>query len=434
MCVALLGGTVLYYWLLADLPPFASLNERMVRPTTQILDRHGRLLYEVLDPNTGKQLNLSLANVPPSCIQATLATEDSRFYHHFGVDPIAVLRAAWQNYRSGGEIVSGGSTLTMQLARNLFLEPEERYTQSLRRKLREAWLALRLERHYTKDELLALYLNQTYYGNFAFGLEAAAQIFFAKPTAQLSSGECTLLAGLVQYPTGYNPLQDAQIAKNRQLTVLRLMKEAGFITQGEEERIGAEPLRYRSRLFDIEAPHFVMYVQDLLARQLGEERLRAGGLQVRTTLDLDLQRQAERSVRYRLDLLNCRLPGSCDKSTDPNRRVANAAAVVLDSQSGEILAMVGSPDYFDAAIQGNVNATLAERQPGSAIKPLTYAAALDPKWAAQAGVAPLTPATIIADLPTTFYVTDEEGGNVPYTPVNYDRAFHGPVSVRTALA
>ncbi|MCB0189178.1 MAG: transglycosylase domain-containing protein, partial [Caldilineaceae bacterium] len=279
-----------------------------------------------------------------------------------------------------------------------------------------------------------LYLNQTYYGNFAFGLEAASQIFFAKPTAQLSGGECTLLAGLIQYPTGYNPLQDAQIAKNRQLTVLRLMREAGFIGAIDEARIGAEPLRFRSRLFDIEAPHFVMYIQDLLARQLGEERLREGGLQIRTTLDLDLQRQAEQAIRHRLDLLNCRVPGSCTPTTDPNRRVDNAAAVILDSASGEILAMVGSPDYFDAAIQGNLNAALAERQPGSAIKPLTYAAALDPQWAHKAGIAALTPATILADLPTTFYVTDEEGGNVPYTPVNYDRAFHGPVSIRTALA
>lgn len=433
-----LFAVLLYRWLLADLPAFDSHLNRMVRPTTQILDRNGRLLYEVLDPNTGKQLHLSLAKIPPSCIQATLATEDSRFYHHVGVDPVAVARAVWQNYRAGGEIVSGGSTLTMQLARNLFLEPEERYSQSMRRKLREAWLALRLEQRYTKDELLAIYLNQTYYGNFAFGLEAAAQIFFAKPTAQLSSGECTLLAGLVQYPTGYNPLQDAQIAKNRQLTVLRLMKEAGFITINDEERIATEPLRYRSRLFEIEAPHFVMYIQDLLVRQLGEDRLRAGGLRVTTTLDLDLQQQAERAIRHRLDLLNCRLPGSCDKTTDPNRRVDNAAAVVLNSTSGEILAMVGSPDYFDVAIQGNLNAALAERQPGSAIKPLTYAAALDPQWASNAGVAPLTPATIIADLPATFYVTDtvtdEEGGNVPYTPLNYDRAFHGPVSVRTALA
>lgn len=427
-------AAVIYWQLLADLPPLSSLEERMVRPTTQIFDRNGRLLYEVLDPNTGKQLNLTLDDIPQACISATVATEDSRFYQHPGVDPVAVARAVIQNFRARGDIVSGGSTLTMQLARNLFLTPEERYTQSMRRKIREAWLAWQLELRYTKEEVLALYLNQTYYGNFAFGLEAAAQIFFAKPTAQLSAGECTLLTGLIQYPTGYNPLQDAETAKNRQLTVLRLMQDAGYLTADERAEIAAEPLRYRSRLFDIEAPHFVMYVQDQLARTLGVERLREGGLRVWTTLDLDLQQQAERAIRYRLDLLNCRTPGLCDNTTDPNRRIDNAAAVILDAQSGAILAMVGSPDYFDATIQGNLNAALAERQPGSAIKPFTYAAALDPTWSREAGVAQWTPATIIADLPTTFYVTDEEGGNVPYVPLNYDRSFHGPVSVRTALA
>ena len=426
--------TGLYFWLLADLPPITAVEQRLVRPTTQILDRNGRLLYEVLDPDTGKQLNLDLTAFPKTCVEATLATEDSRFYRHPGVDPIAILRALWQNYRAGGNIVSGGSTLTQQLARNLLMEPQERYEQSLRRKLREAWLAWRLEQRYTKDELLALYLNQTYYGNFAFGLEAAAQIFFAKPAPQLSRAECALLAGLVQYPTGYNPLQEPETAKLRQLTVLRLMREAGYLTQATVDEIEAEPLRYRSRLFDIEAPHFVMYVQDLLLQQLGPERLRAGGLRVVTTLDLDLQQQAEQAIRHRLDLLNCRRPGVCDKQTDPKRRVDNAAAVILDSHTGEILAMVGSPNYFDARIQGNVNAALVLRQPGSAIKPLTYAAALDPQWSSQTGQPPLTPASIIADLPTTFYVTDEKGGNVPYVPVNYDRLFHGPVSVRTALA
>lgn len=428
------GTTALYLWLLADLPPISSATERVVRPTTQIVDRNGRLLYEVLDPDAGKQLNLDLTNLPQACIQATLATEDSRFYQHPGFDVIAILRAFWQNYRAGGEIVSGGSTLTQQLARNLLMEPQERYEQSLRRKLREAWLAWRLEQRYTKDELLALYLNQSYYGNFAFGLEAAAQIFFAKPAAQLSRAECALLAGLTQYPTGYNPLQNPEVAKERQLTVLRLMRDGGYLDDAAVSTIAAEPLRYRSRLFNIQAPHFVMYVQDLLVQQVGVDRLRQGGLRVVTTLDLALQQRAEQALRYRLDQINCRVGGVCDELTDPNRRVDNAAAVVLDSQSGEILTMVGSPDYFDVAIQGNVNAALADRQPGSAIKPLTYAAALDPAWSNQVGYQPFTPATIIADLPTTFYVKDEKGGNVPYVPANYDRAFHGPVSVRTALA
>ncbi|MEZ4710001.1 MAG: transglycosylase domain-containing protein [Caldilineaceae bacterium] len=440
LCALLLssGAAVLYFWLLADLPPISSVETRLVRPTTQILDRNGKLLYEVVDPNAGKQISLALETLPAACIQATLSTEDSRFYYHPGVDPIAIGRAVWQNL-NGRAVVSGGSTLTQQLARNLLMPPPERYEQSLARKLREAYLASRLEFRYTKDELLALYLNQTYYGNWAFGLEAAAQVFFAKPAAQLSRGECSLLAGLIQYPTGYNPLLEPETAKARQLTVLRLMQEAGYLSADEAAQVAAEPLRYRSNLFDIEAPHFVMYVQDLLVQQLGVEAVRNGGLRVTTSLDLDLQRQAEAAVRRRLDQLNCRTPGVCDAYTDPNRRVDNAAAVVLDSHSGDILSMVGSPDYFDARIQGNVNAALTLRQPGSAIKPLTYAAALDPDWSARRGQPPLTPGTILADLPTTFYVKDVDPlgrqiGNAPYAPVNYDRAYHGPVSVRAALA
>ncbi len=431
--VALISsGAVVYATLLADLPSVAAAASK-VRPTSQILDRNGQLLYEVIDPNAGRQIDLDLDALPVACVQATLATEDSRFYLHPGFDPLAILRAAWQNLRADGAIVSGASTLTQQLVRILLFEESERYEPTLRRKIREAYLAWRLEQRYTKDELLALYINQSYYGNFAIGLEAAAQTFFAKPAAQLSRGECALLAGLVQSPIGYNPLVNPDAAKERQLTVLRLMRQAGYLSAGEQEQIAAEPLRFRSSLFKINAPHFVMYVQDLLVKELGPDALRRGGLRVYTSLDLNLQRRAEERIRYRLDLLNCRTPGLCTPSTNPGRRVDNAAVVVLDA-NGDILTLVGSPDYFDADIRGNVNTALALRQPGSAIKPLTYAAALDPQWATAAGVAPLTPASILADLPATFYVSDESGGRVPYQPVNYDRRYHGPVSVRAALA
>jgi penicillin-binding protein 1C len=429
----LVAGVAAYQWLLADLPPVTSVELRASRPTSQILDRHGRLLYEVVDPDAGKQIDLSLANIPRACVDATLATEDERFFSHFGVDPVAIARAVWQNI-NGRTVVSGGSTLTQQLARTLLLSPEERYEQSLHRKLREAWLAWQLERHYSKDQLLALYLNQTYYGNFAFGLEAAAQIFFAKPAAQLSTAECALLAGLVQYPTGYNPLADPQTAKNRQLTVLRLMQESGYLDAASATQVADEPLAYRSHLFDVEAPHFVMYVQSLLAEQLGPARLRDGGLRVWTTLDLDLQRQAEAAVQRRLGALTCRDAGVCKDPAGRDRRVDNAAAVILDSETGAILSMIGSPNYFDQAIAGNVNAALSPRQPGSAIKPFTYAAALDPNWSAQGGVPPLTTASILPDLPTTFYVENAGGEMAAYRPQNYDRIYHGPVSVRTALA
>ncbi len=452
------GWLALRLTILADLPSVDNLQARLVRPTTRILDRNGRLLYEVLDPNAGKQIDLAadtapgsryaIAGIPDACVQATLATEDSRFFWHPGVDPLAIARAFWQNWRAGGEIRSGASTLTQQLARSLLMEPAERYTQSYDRKLREAALALQLEWRYSKAELLRLYLNQTYYGHFAFGLEAAAQNFFAKPAAQLSRAECTLLTGLIQYPTGYNPFADPESAKNRQLTVLRLMADAGFLTQAEAGQIGAEPLRYRSQLFAIEAPHFVMYIQEQLVGQVGVDRLRGGGLEVRTTLDLGLQRQAEAAVVRRLEQLNCRPQGQKKSQTgqtvcDPGTEVArNGAVVVLDVTTGEILAMVGSPNYFDETIQGNVNAALSQRQPGSAIKPLTYAAALDPAWSAQAGVEPLTAASILADLPTAFpggrgaavAANGSYGDSGAYRPENYDLRYHGPVTVREALA
>ncbi len=437
VALALVGAVaacLMYFWLLADLPPVTQAAQRVIRPTSQIVDRSGRRLYEILDVDAGKQVNLSLDELPQACIQATLATEDSRFYYHPGVDLVAIVRALWQNYRAGGGVVSGGSTLTQQVARNLLLPPEERFEQSVQRKIREAWLAWRLEQHYTKDELLALYLNQMYYGNFAFGVEAAAQIFFAKPAQQLSRAECALLAGLVQYPTGYNPLQSPETAKARQLTVLRLMREAGFIDATESELIASEPLRYRSALFNITAPHFVMMIQDQVVQRIGSARLRQGGLRIVTTLDVDLQRRAEAAVSYRLDVLNCRTPGACGPSTDPTRRIDNAAAVVIDAATGDILTLVGSPDYFNPAIHGNVNAAVALRQPGSAIKPLTYAAAIDPLWMEPRGQSPLTAASILPDLPVTFYIRDESGGNVPYQPLNYDRRFHGPVNLRTALA
>jgi penicillin-binding protein 1C len=433
VALLIVAGIAVYQWLLADLPPIAGVELRATRPTTQILDRNGKLLYEVVDPQAGKQIDLSLSHIPKACVQATIATEDERFFSHFGVDPIAIARAVWQNL-NGRTVVSGGSTLTQQLARTLLLSPDERYEQSLRRKLREAWLAWELERRYSKDELLALYLNQTYYGNFAFGLEAAAQIFFAKPAPQLSTAECALLAGLVQYPTGYNPLADPETAKNRQLTVLRLMQEADYLDPATSAQVAAEPLAYRSRLFDVKAPHFVMYVQSLLADRLGPERLRDGGLRVTTTLDVDLQREAEDAVRRRLAALTCRDESACKDAAGRDRRVDNAAAVIIDSQTGAILAMVGSPDYFNQGIAGNVNAALSLRQPGSAIKPFTYAAALDPNWSGKAGQPPLTAASILPDLPTTFYVENVDGQMAAYRPQNYDRIYHGPVSVRTALA
>lgn len=198
------------YWLVGDLPAPTPQNLAAVRPSTLILDREGRTLFEAIG-DQGKQVSLSFEQIPAACWQATVAVEDSRFFHHPGIDPLAIGRAAVQNWRSGA-VISGASTITQQLARNTLMTVEERYEQSLRRKLREAWLALRIELRYDKQEILALYLNQVYYGNFAYGLEGAAQGYFGKSARELDLAECSLLAGLVQNPEVYNPLYNLESA------------------------------------------------------------------------------------------------------------------------------------------------------------------------------------------------------------------------------
>ncbi len=409
------------------LGPFPDLNDLdRHRPAAaiRILDRQGLLLYEVADPARGNYRPIPMTAMPLACRQAIVAAEDSRFYHHPGVDLPSILRAAWSNWRAGG-VVQGGSTLTQQLARLLLLDESERYEQSLRRKLREAVLAWRLERRFGKDEILTLYLNHVYFGHFAVGLEAAAQSYFGHHAAELDLAQCALLAGLPQAPAVYNPVEHMEAARQRQRYVLARMVEAGFIDRTTAARAAAEPLTLAPTPFPIEAPHFVFYVYGQLEEAIGRERLRQGGLTVYTTLDLPLNRHAERIIRHRLAELN--RPGP---DGGRQRRAENAALVALDPATGALLALVGSPDYFDARIAGAVNAALTLRQPGSAIKPLTYAIALDPKLSAAAGRRPFTPATILADVPSRFLTRE----GTYYEPLNYDLTFHGPVSVRMALA
>ncbi len=393
-------------------------------PATRILDRNGLLLYEIADPARGNYQPISLADMPLACRQATIATEDKRFYQHPGVDLLAILRAAWADWRHGA-VVQGGSTLTQQLARLLLLDESERYERSLRRKLREALLAWRLEHHLAKDEILALYLNNIYYGHFATGIEAAARSYFGRPAAELDLAQCALLAGLPQAPVAYNPIENADAARARQQQVLHLMVEAGYLDRDEARRTAAEPLHFAATPFPISAPHFVFYVQGQVERALGRDHLARGGLSITTTLDLPLTQAAEAAIRRRLAEMN--RPGP---DLPIQRRAENAALVALDPVTGALLAFVGSPDYFAAHISGALNAALAWRQPGSALKPLTYAIALDPGLSAAAGRDPFTAATVLADVPATFITREGD----PYRPLNYDQRFHGPVSVRAALA
>ena len=419
----LAAGIAVYRWLLVDLPHPDQLYQHASAPSTNIFDRNGTLLYQINDPHQGFHTPLTLDDIPQACVNATIATEDATFFRNPGFDTRAMLRAMVGNLREG-EIVSGASTITQQLARNLLFSSQERTEISLTRKLREVILAWRITQSYSKDEILTLYLNETYYGNLAFGIEAASRTYFGKSAAELDTAECALLAGLPQSPAAYNPLENPQAAQTRQADVLRLMAENGFISTADADAAAREPLKFASVPFPIEAPHFVMYVRGQLERRFGLEAIYTQGLQVYTTLDINAQHAAERAVRYRLAQL------AEPEAGMPPKNVRNAAVVVLKPITGDVLAMVGSPNYFDPRIDGAVNATVARRQPGSSIKPITYAAAFDPDFAEKYGYRPLTPASMMMDVRTAFVTREGR----PYVPQNYDRTWHGPVLLRQALA
>lgn len=413
------GGWV-YFWLFHDLPSIDALEAGLALPSTRIYDRHERLLYEILPPqaNAGRNTALPLSQIPKHCINAVIATEDANFYNHPGVDIYGILRAVWINLR-GGEVLAGGSTITQQVARTLLFEPQQRAERSLRRKLRESILAIRLQTAYSKDDVLTLYLNQSYFGNLAYGIEGAARAYFGKGAAELSLAECALLAGLVQLPAVYDPLSNLEAAKARQKVVLGLMAQNGYLSQSEADTAHRDALQFAASPFPIQAPHFVMAVWKQLERDYPEQ-LYTGGLEVVTTVDLDWQNWAQRIVQQQLEYLNDpphgqRVPANAN----------NAALVALDPFTGQVLTLLGSPDYFDEEIDGAVNAALALRQPGSALKPFTYAAAFDPQFPD-----PYTAATVILDVKTPFVTRKLDS----YTPANYGLAEHGPVSTREALA
>jgi penicillin-binding protein 1C len=414
----LLAAGITLHLIFRDLPDLDTLDQHLAQPSIRITDRNGRLLYDILPTEGGRHAVLSVEGIPDCLKQAAIAVEDRNFYQNPGVDPEGILRAFWINLQ-GGETVAGGSTITQQVARDLLMTPEEKAERSLLRKMREAVLAWRMTERFSKDEILALYLNQTYYGGLAYGVEAAAQTYFGKDAAELILPECALLAGLPQAPGIYNPFTNPDLAKERRGTVLGLMEKAGFITEPERAEAEAAPIALNPAPYPMLAPHFLWLVKDRL------DRLAAAGgidplqsLVVRTTLDLDLQQLAEQTIVRRL--LSFR-----EDTTGLERNINNAALAALDPRTGEILALVGSADYFQADISGAVNMAAAPRQPGSAFKPFLYAQALDPQRAE-----PWTAASVLFDVSATFVTHD----NLPYTPANYDLREHGPVSVRTALA
>jgi penicillin-binding protein 1C len=415
LAVILLIGSLLAYTF-AGLPNVDSLPQHLRQPSLRITDRNGRLLYEVLPPGSGRHAVVSLARLPICIKQATLAAEDENFYQNSGVDLKGILRAFWINLR-GGETLAGGSTITQQVARS-FLLSDESSQRTLRRKLREALLAWQLAHKYSKDDILALYLNQTYYGSFTYGVEAASQTYFGKPASDLLLPECALLAGLSQAPSLYNPFSNPDGALKRQQVVLGLMKKDGFISQEEYQQAEQSPLSYNQSPFPINAPHFVWMVKDQVDSLFESGKLdRNASLVVRTTLDLDVQRIAEAAIARQIARFKN------DQGID--HHVNNAALVVLDPRTGEILALVGSADYFNAGIDGAVNMAISPRQPGSAFKPFIYAAAFDPQSSS-----PWTAATPILDVQTVFTTHDGKS----YIPQDYDTLEHGIVPARVGLA
>lgn len=417
LLAGLLGLAGLLAQVFYDLPNIDAFAAHLNPPSIRITDRNGSLLYEILPETGGRHAIIPPDEIPDCMKQATIAIEDRNFYQNPGVDLEGVARAAWINLR-GGEIVAGGSTITQQVVRNLLLGPE-RTERSLRRKLREAVLAWQLSHRLTKEEILALYLNQTYYGGLAYGVEAASQTYFGKPARDLLLPECALLAGLPQAPALYSPFTHPEKARQRQKIVLGLMEKEGFISSEERRIAETTPLAYNPTPYPIQAPHFIWLVKNRLDALYNEGKLdRTQSLVVRTSLDLNVQHLAEEVITRRLKAFE-------PKEGEISQNVNNAALVVLDPQSGEVLALVGSADYFNTSIQGAVNMATSPRQPGSVFKPFLYAQTLDPTLPD-----PWTAATMLLDVHTTF-ITHE---GKPYTPKNYDGLEHGLVSLRQALA
>ncbi|MBK9924483.1 MAG: transglycosylase domain-containing protein [Anaerolineales bacterium] len=427
--IAILGGSALlisYYRIARTLPSVNDLKDRTSQfETTRILDRNGNSLYEILDPNAGRRTYVPLDKISPALVAATIATEDQDFYTHPGFDAWALIRALWVNYRTDGQ-GGGASTITQQLARALLLSPEERAQRTYLRKAREIILATEITRRYSKDEILELYLNEIYYGNLAYGIEAASETYFGKTANQLTLGEASFLAGLPQSPAVYDIYTNREVTLGRQQQVLVLMfsrsQQKGCIAVSNSEvpicvdQVAAveaaneiKNRTFNSPNINSRYPHWVNYVRSQLEAQYDAQTIYRSGFIIYTTLDPNLQDQAQRMVTDQIALM-----------TDKNAH--NGALVAIKPSTGEILAMVGSPDFNNDAISGQVNmATSPTRQPGSSIKPITYLAAFEKGW---------TPATWIWDVPTEF----PDGANPPYTPKNYDDRFHGGMTVRTALS
>lgn len=411
LTLSIAGAAMGYTAIARTLPPPSELSARASNfETVRIFDRNSNLLYSQADPNTGNRLYVPLDRISPHLINAAIATEDSRFYQNPGFDLFGITRAVLQAAQEG-ERIAGTSTITQQLVRAVLLDEKERTERSFRRKVREIILAAEISRTYEKGEILELYLNEIYYGNLAYGIEAAAQTYSNKSAADLNLAEASLLAGLPQAPALWDPYSAPEKALGRQSQVLSLMIADGYITVEEARAAQDEANEILAMLTPprvrIAHPHFALTVLQQAEDVLGAQSIYRGGLRIYTTLDPDTQNLAEAAVENHRDQINA-------------AGANNAAMVVLKPDTGDILALVGSVDFHDEEISGQVNMALAPRQPGSSIKPFVYLSAMERGW---------TPSTLLWDVPTQF----PAGANAIYEPKNYDDQFHGPLRLRLAL-
>ena len=411
----ILAAGVLFWVSTLEIPDLSAFEERRVLQSTKIYDRTGEVLLYDLHQDVRRTV-VPFENISRHLKNATVAIEDDNFYNHYGIEPLSIIRAVVANFQKGDLLGGqGGSTITQQVIKNSILQKEKTVT----RKVKEWILAIKLERILSKDEILSIYLNESPYGGTVYGVEEASQSFFGKSAADVTLAEAAYLASLPQLPTFYSPYGNNKASLDeRKNLVLQHMLVKGFITEEEYNEAKDATVEFQPQaLTGIRAPHFVMFIREYLAEKYGEEALAEKGLKVITTLDWELQKEAER-------ILFERGAANVDKF-----KADNAGMIATDPKTGDLLVMVGSRDYFSEEIDGNFNVTLAERQPGSSIKPFIYATAFSKGF---------LPDTVVFDVRTQFSPAcpaDSFSSESPcYSPNNYNNKFLGPISLRNALA
>ena len=400
-----------------QLPDFNNFENRTIANSTKIYDRTGTVVLYNIHDNV-RRTEVPISQISPYIQQATISIEDAHFYEHNGFRPTSFVRAVLANLVSGG-FTQGGSTIDQQVIKNALLTREK----TIKRKLMEIVLALKLDREVPKDTILQIYLNESPYGGTIYGVEEASLSFFNKHASEVTLTEAAYLAALPQSPTYYSPYGKHRDAlEKRKNLVLERMYELGYITEAQKNASQAETVAFiQDATNSGKALHFVMYIREYLEEQYGEDVVQNGGLKVITTIDYNIQKQLEDIVKQ----------GALENAK--KFKATNAAAVAIDPKTGQILAMVGSRDFFDTDIPGQYNIALAERQPGSSFKPIVYAAAFNKGY---------TPETVLYDVPTQFSTACDPYGNphagakstACYMPENYDNKFRGPISLRDALA